>query len=268
MARRILSAESALLTTPQFSLESSVRTESEGGWLNTLDTHYGNSATLSDKQVLFDWGERSGLMREIELINLVQDKLDSAALRVAPSILRVVLTVQANIPRAKDQREFLLAHLNLDFRRISELCIVAESYGLLSPQRRARGEAEIQEYGWSKALKLAAIRNPAHRRELWEQARGAKGMASYRSVLAVIKQYREQKVIEAAPGEIGEEISLDSLANHFDALRGAAAGLSTKGEVLTALRSLEDMQKSAAKLKRMLKNRLQLVEAEQLAHFA
>ena len=78
-------------------------------------------------------------------------------------------------------------HLNLDFRRVSELCIVADSYRLLDSGQRRQGEREIATYGWSKALKLAHVRNPEDRRQVWESACGGGGSASYRAVLESIR---------------------------------------------------------------------------------
>ena len=139
--------------------------------------------------------------------------------KIAPSVLRIVLTVKANVPDAAGQRAFLAEHLTLDFRRLSELCIVADSYGLLDLTARMEGEKEIARYGWSKALKLAHVPDPLERREIWRRACAGSETASYRAVLEEIRRFRERK-------QIGPPLRM-----------GAAGGFSAAFDVVPTLTS-------------------------------
>src|SRR5262249_16353186 len=136
-----------------------------------------------------------------------------------PSILRIVLTVKENVPDPKAQRTFLGEHLQVDFRRVSELCIVADSYNLLDPQHRLLGAREIERYGWSIALKLSAVRDLHDRPDLWQRACAGRPRAAYRDVLEEIRRYRERKLI-AAPEATEREVNTDSL---FDRIGNARA---------------------------------------------
>jgi hypothetical protein len=184
-----------------------------------------------------------------------------------------VLTVKANVPDAAGQRTFLAEHLTLDFRRLSELCIVADSYGLLDLTARMEGEKEIARYGWSKALKLAYVRDPLERREIWRRAcanangSGASETASYRSVLEEIRRFRERKQISPISGK--------SLTGTFDlaptltSARLAFAHLDrtlrndhSRDTCADALDQVNRLRRDLETLKRALQERLDLFPIE------
>src|SRR5690349_7062441 len=110
MARRILSADSALMPQPQLSLKVApppvTITAPSTQVMQELTQRWNGSATG-----LFDWGDRSALMAEIDLVNRAQGVLDEAATKIAPSVLRIVLTVKEHLPDPKAQRAFLGEHL-------------------------------------------------------------------------------------------------------------------------------------------------------------
>ena len=285
MARRILSADSALTpaaqsslqnepgpapsstvqNSVQSSLQTSVRTENpSGGLVSGLESRW-HLFRPSEGKVLFDWEDRRELYTEIEFVNRVRERMDEAAVKIAPSMLRIALTVKANVEGAKAQRAFLAEHVDWDFRRISELCIVAESYGLLEAGRRTRGEQELRSYGWSNALKLAYVPNPLERVEIWDRARGGSEKASYRAVLEEIRRFRERKLV-APPSpleEVGAQIA--SARGHFDSLNTLSADLSTPDNCRLALKELSQTQRELSGLRRVLKERMDAAETEALA---
>jgi hypothetical protein len=265
MAKRILSADSALMPTTQISLAPSVRTETHGGFLARLQERWSSALSLPGGGLLFDWEDKRALMGEIEFINGAQAAVDEAAVKLAPSMLRVVLTVKSNLPTPAEQRAFLAEHMRMDFRRISELCIVADSYGLLDADCRREGERELQKYGWSNALKLAYVRDPHDRRDIWERACGGKPTASYRAVLQEIRHFRERKLI--APPAPAEEIEerLGAVRKLFSTFNGAAKHLHSREEIREALQELERVQRELGQLKRALKDQFEAAEVEDLA---
>ncbi len=184
-------------------------------------------------------------------------------------MLRIVLTVKANVAGAKAQRAFLAEHVDWDFRRISELCIVAESYGLLDPGRRPGGEEELRRYGWSNALKLAYVRDSTERREIWERARGGRERASYRDVLEELRRFRERKLIQAPrpSAEIGTRITtrINSARGHVETLHTLSTDLSSPDACREALKEVSLAQRELATLKRELKDRMESAETEALA---
>lgn len=293
MARRILSADAVLTPPAQSSLQggpgpirssskqntlgntlqhaprnpeqNSVRTEKpSGGLVSGLESRW-HLFRPSEGKVLFDWEDRSELYTEIEFVNRVRERLDEAAVKIAPSILRIVLTVKANVEGAKAQRAFLAEHVDWDFRRISELCIVAESFGLLEAERRAQGEQELRRYGWSNALKLAYVPDPRERADIWDRARGSSEKASYRAVLEEISRFRERKLLTPSlPMEkLGARIA--SARGHFDSLKTLSADLSTPENCRLALKELTQTQRELSGLKRALKERMDAAETEALA---
>ncbi|MCH8075835.1 MAG: hypothetical protein IIC13_08715 [SAR324 cluster bacterium] len=285
MARRILSADAVLTPAAQSplrnepgagpsstgrpsvknALQTSVRTENpSGGLVSGLESRW-HLFRPSAGKVLFDWEDRRELFTEIEFVNQVRERMDEAAVKIAPSMLRIVLTVKANVEGAKAQRAFLAEHVDWDFRRISELCIAAESYGLLDAQRRTRGEQELRRYGWSNALKLAYVPDPLEREEIWDRARGSSEKASYRAVLEEIKRFRERKLVSLPSPleEVGAQIA--SARGHFDSLGTLSADLSTPDNCRLALKELARTQRELSVLRRALKERMDAAETEALA---
>ncbi|HEX7926416.1 MAG TPA: hypothetical protein VF678_02425 [bacterium] len=220
---------------------------------------------------LFDWGDRSALMAEIDLVNRAQGVLDEAATKIAPSVLRIVLTVKEHLPDPKAQRAFLGEHLQLDFRRVSELCIVADSFRLIDPQQRTMGEREIERYGWSIALKLAYVRDPHDRADLWQRACAGRTRAAYRDVLEAIRNYCERKLIGApspAQDDAGEDRLLDRLGNareaftHFDALTQHLRG---PKDYEAAVETLEKLQKELNRIRRTLRGQMEAADHRVMA---
>jgi hypothetical protein len=116
---------------------------------------------------------------------------------------------------------------------------------------------EIERYGWSKALKLAHVRDPAERHAIWERAAQATGGASYRAVLAEIGRFRERKLIAApeTPPRL-DHIVHDAQAR-FAAFSRTAAHLRTRDQVQVAIEELSDLQRDLTRLRRALRDRLQ-----------
>ena len=227
------------------------------------------SGMVGSPVALFDWHDRTALLAEVDLINRAQAVLDEAAVKIAPCLLRIVLTVKANLPEAKAQRAFLGEHLQLDFRRISELCIVAESYGLLDPRQRDSGAREIERYGWSAALKLAYVRSPRDRQDLWERACAGRPRAGYRDVLEQIQLFRERKLL-AAPAHPELERKdlvrrLNAAQEHVSRLAALAPRLRSRLDYQNALELLETVTRELAPLKRALQDRLEAEEHAALA---
>jgi hypothetical protein len=268
MARRILSADSALAPPTQASLGGAGRGDSRGAFFQWLHERWSALLGLSPHEVLFDWNDRTALMSEIEFVNQARERLDEAALRLAPSMLRIVLTVKANLPDAGEQRAFLAEHVDWDLRRISELCIAADSYGLLDPAQREAGSREIARYGWSCALKLAYVRDPDERREVWDRARGMHAHASYRAVLEEIRRLRERKLIgpPASSGEVA--LRVDTVRERLGALEGSLRHLVRPEQIGAALEQVAQTQHELGRLKRALQERLQAAETEALAESA
>ena len=268
MAKRILSADSALMPNAQASLSPSVRTEHKGDFMKSLAEKWSAAMAGETPSLLFDWEDQRGLRNEIEFINSAQATLDEAAVKLAPSLLRIVLTVKANLGDPAQQRAYLAEHLRLDFRRISELCIVADSYGLLDADYRKKGEHEIANYGWSNALKLAYVRDPYERREIWERACAGKPAASYRAVLEEIRRFRERKQIAAPVPR--EELSsrLVNARKLFTRFASAADRLDSREEVDKALGELEQLQKELTRVRNALKDQAEVVEIEEMADSA
>lgn len=264
MARRILSADDLLVPRRQTSLDHSVRTEAPDWIARELHDRW-SAPTLPARQLLFDWHDQAALLAEIELVNHAQKVLDEASLKIAPSVLRIVLTVKKHIPDAGEQRAFLAEHLELDFRRISELCIVAESYGLLNPERRHEGMREILTYGWSKALKLAHVPLAPDRRHIWNQACGGRNTASYRAVLEEIRRFRERKLLEAPPRQEPLETRLGAAREHFSAFTNATHALNSREDYETALKELGQVQRELTRIKRALREELDQVQWQELA---
>jgi hypothetical protein len=275
MARRILSADAALMPQSQVSLTApaviarsveqrpQLFQELQQRWSGTQAApHAGNTP-------LFDWQDRTALLAEIDLINRAQGILDEAAIKIAPCLLRIVLTVKANVSDPKTQRTFLAEHLQLDFRRISELCIVAESYGLLDAQARESGAREIERYGWSNALKLAYVRSPRDRQEVWERACAGRSRAGYRDVLEQIQLLRERKLIG---GPIKPDLERKDLVRrisdaqeHVTQLAHIAPRLRSRMDYAHALELLETVQKDLGPLKRALQERLEAEDHKAMA---
>jgi hypothetical protein len=268
MARRILSAESALMPAAQAPLSAAARTEAPRGFFSWLQERWNALLGLREDEVLFDWDDRTALMGEIAFVNQAHERLDEAVLKLAPSMLRIVLTVKANLDQPGEQRAFLAEHVSWDLRRISELCIVADSYGLLAPGRRAAGNREIARYGWSSALKLAYVREPAARQEIWERACDGSGRASYRDVLEELRRFRERKLIGPPASSADVSARLDAARYTFDALMVCAHDLSAPQRCQEALAQVSQAQRELGRLKRALQERLQAAETEALAESA
>jgi hypothetical protein len=272
MARRILSADAVLTPQSQVSLTTPaafarpVETrpqlfhELQQRWSGAMTPANGDAHSESGA-ALFDWHDRTALLAEIDLINRAQGVLDEAAVKIAPCLLRIVLTVKANLSDPKAQRAFLADHLQLDFRRISELCIVAESYGLLDAQQRDAGAREIERYGWSNALKLAYVRGPRDRQELWERACAGRARAGYRDVLEQIQLFRERKLIAApTPQEAQRKDLVRRLTDtqeHVSRLVAIAPRLRSRMDYEHALELLENVQRELGPLKRALQERME-----------
>ena len=265
MARRILSADSALTPQTQTSLGPSRTPEVRGGFLQEIQSRWQQMQTLGLDQVVFDWDDRNALMQEISWVNEAREKLDEAYLKVAPSMLRIVLTVKAHEPDPADQRAFLANHLDWDLKRVSELCITADSYALLDPERRQHGEAEIRRYGWSSALKLAYVREPLDRDEIWNNARGEKPRASYRAVLEELRRFRERKQIGPPLPErlIGER--LFAAKKGFDHLEEMAPDLGNQGALSEALNTVVQVQRDLNQLRKVLRDRMKSLDTEGMA---
>lgn len=282
MAKRILSADGALVAHSQVPLANSaphgrtgppgfsVRTESRGaetrgGMMEAIQARWVEAQQIGSGAMLFDWDDRGALLREIAFVNKAQARLDEAAVKIAPTLLRIVLTVKQNLPGPKAQRNFLAEHLELDFRRISELCIVADSYHLLEPSKRQAGEREIAKYGWSKALKLAYVRGAEERRAIWERACQGRPVAPYRAILEEIGRFRERKLI-GPPAELSAVHSrLGSAEQLFSAFAGLAHRLESREEVEDALRGLGKVRRELGKLQRALRDQLVTVEVDTMA---
>lgn len=265
MARRILSADAALMPIAQASLNTEARPTSRTGFMGWLQERWAGLMALRPEAVLFDWEDRTELMNEIAFVNEARERIDEAATMIAPSMLRIVLTVQENLPDGKAQRAFLAEHVDWDVRRISELCIVADHYGLLEPDRRQTGREEIRRYGWSNALKLAYVADPADRGDLWDRARNGKSQASYRSVLEEIRRFRERK-------QITPPVQEDQVAAQFSAARTRLAALDALPKELDspdqcreALRQVSKAHQELGRLKRALKDRVEASETEAMA---
>ena len=265
MARRILSAEAALMPIAQASLNGSAPSRANTGLMGWLQERWSGLINLRAGSVLFDWEDRTALMDEIAFVNEARERLDEASAMVAPSMLRIVLTVQANIPDAKGQRAFLADHVDWDVRRISELCIVADHYGLLVPDRRLTGQEELRRYGWSNALKLAYIPDPAERAEIWDRARNGKTQATYRSVLEEIRRFRERKQIAPPAREDEVATRLTAVREHFAGLNGLPSDFSSPEGCREALRQVSKAHQELGRLKRALKDRMEASETESLA---
>ena len=265
MAKRILSADSALMPSTQASLNPSVRTEHKGDFMKSLSDKWSEVAAVDASGVLFDWEDQRGLRDEIEFVNSTQSTLDEAAVKLAPSLLRIVLTVKANLDTPGEQRAYLAENLMLDFRRVSELCIVADSYGLLDSDYRKKGEHELARYGWSNALKLAYVRDPYERGEIWARACAGKPSASYRAVLEEIRRFRERKLI--APPLPREELNnrLVTARNLFTRFASATDRLDSSADLQNALGELETLQKELTRVRTALKDQTEVVEMEEMA---
>jgi hypothetical protein len=276
MARRILSAESALMPPAQASLAPAGRADSRpdarGGFFSWLHERWSAALGLPAADVLFDWDDRTALMQEIAFVNESRERLDEAVFKLAPSMLRIVLTVKAHVEEPQAQRAFLAEHLSWDFRRISELCIVADSYGLLEPDRREAGRREIARYGWSSALKLAYVRDSAAREEIWERAGGggalSGGRASYRDVLEELRRFRERKLIGPPASESEVHTRWQAVRERFDALAASAEAPHNADACREALTQLAHAQRELNRLKRALQERMQAAETEALAETA
>ena len=265
MAKRILSADSALVARTQISLGDSVRTETRKDLFARLEDHWRETLSQGTPGLLYDWENQGALLRDMEFINTVQAKLDEAAVRIAPTLLKIVLTVKENLDTPKEQRAYLADHLDLDFRRISELCIVADSYGLLLGDYRKQGEAEINRYGWSKALKLAYVRDPADRAMIWDNACMGRPAASYRAILEEIKRFRERKMITPPTPRMEVETRMASVAAQYQELSQAAQMLDDEQGYRQTLRQVDAMRRELGRLKRALEDQLQAAETEALA---
>jgi hypothetical protein len=179
--------------------------------------------------------------------------------------------VKEHLTEPKAQRAFLAEHLQLDFRRISELCIVADSFRLLDPHQRGMGEREIERYGWSIALKLAYVRDPHDRADLWQRACAGRTRAAYRDVLEAIRNHRERKLIagpKTAPDDSAGEMLNDRLGNareaftHFDALTKHLRG---PKDYAAAVETLEKLQKELNRIRRTLRGQMEAVDHKELA---
>ncbi len=268
MARRILSADTALMPQAQPSLQSAGHGEFRGGFFQWLQDRWSTMLNLRPEELLFDWNDPTALMNEIAFVNQTRERLDEAAVKIAPSMLRIVLTVKAHLDDPQAQRAFLAEHVDWDFRRISELCIVADSYGLLDLARREHGSREIQRYGWSNALKLAYVRDPADRHDLWERARGTRERASYRAVLEEMRRFRERKQIGPPAGEAEVAGHLDAVRDSLGALQTASRELSTPEQYQALLGEVKTAHRELGRLKRAIQERIDSVETEALAEHA
>lgn len=274
MAKRILSANSALKPGNQMALGSagsagsatpSVRTESRGPVFQQITERWREALAADPNELLFDWQDQADLMREIEFINKAHTLLDEASMKIAPAMLRVVLTVKENMESPKEQRAFLAENLELDFRRISELCIVADSYRLLDLQWRDAGEREIHRYGWSKALKLAHVHDPDDRKDIWQRACGDKSIGSYRDVLEEISRYRNRKLI-APPSEAEEvELKIMGVREKYKAFESLTRELNSSDNFSHAIKSLSQLQRELNALKKSLKDRMETADVESMA---
>ncbi|HSG04882.1 MAG TPA: hypothetical protein VLB09_00635 [Nitrospiria bacterium] len=265
MARRILSADAALKPVAQASLNNETRTSPRSGFMGWLQERWAGMMALRSDAVLFDWEDRTELMNEIAFVNEARERLDEASTMVAPSMLRIVLTVQSNLPDASAQRAFLAEHVDWDVRRISELCIVADNFGLLEPDRRQTGREEIRRYGWSNALKLAYIPDPADRADVWDRARNGKSQASYRTVLEEIRRFRERKMIAppAREDEVTERLSV--AREHLAGITTLPADLSSPEACRDAFKQVAKAHQELGRLKRALKDRIEASETEAMA---
>ena len=263
MARRILSAESILVPQAQAVLPGSVRTESRSNLFQALQERW--LRILAGRGLFFDWEDRRELMAEIQFVNRAQATLDEAAVKIAPLLLRIILTVQRNLPEAKAQRTFLAEHLQLDFRRISELCIVADSYGLLETSRRREGEREISRYGWSNALKLAYVRDPADRRDIWERARGRNPAASYRAILEEIRRFWERKMLAPPTSRREFENRMDHLGQALSAFRASAKRVETTEDCKALLKDVTGLRRELGRIKEALQDQIDAATVEELA---
>jgi len=268
MARRILSADSALAPPSQASLSTTGRAELRGGFFQWLQERWAGMLGLRPDQVLFDWDDRTALMSEIAFVNQARERLDEAAVKLAPAMLRIVLTVKANIAGSAEQRAFLAEHVDWDLRRISELCIVADSYGLLEPAQRETGSRELARYGWSCALKLAYVRGAAERREIWDRARGMKPQASYRDVLEELRRFRERKLIGPPASSADVTARSESVRERFEALGASLRDLRRPEQLSEALTQVGQAQRELGRLKRALQERIQAADTEALAETA
>ena len=298
MGRRILSADAALLPNTQQSLHalrSSLPEESKGGLAHgagngATATGPGNAAVPAvhaalqarwlerprglSPQALFDWDDRRALLDEIAFVNRAQSMLDEASVKIAPSVLKIVLTVKQHLPDPSAQRAFLADHLTLDFRRISELCIVADSYCLLDPARRAEGEQEIVRYGWSKALKLAHVPDPHERRDTWRRACAGADAASYRAVLEEIRRLRERKPVGPAAEPSAPQGSVHDVAVVFSSTRDAFTLLeraldnirpASRESCALALREVSHLKRELDHLRSTLQHRVEALPLEAMA---
>ena len=263
MARRILSADTALTPQAQNPLEVSVRTETESSLAMAIRSRWIDRARIGPAE--FDWQDRGALMEEIAFVNRAQEFLDEATMKIAPSVLRIVLTVKANLAEPVAQREFLADHLALDFRRISELCILADSYRLLDAKHGVAGEREIARYGWSKALKLAHVREAADRKEIWGRARGNRNAASYRAVLEEIRRFRERKQVLPFPREWPLDERWQAARTAFASLENLEQRLTTSEGCAQALDDLKRVEKELDSLKRVIRGRIDTLSHEEMA---
>jgi len=274
MARRILSADAALLPQSQVSLSAPAvlgrSVELKPQLFAELQTRWnGMQASAAGTPPLFDWQDQTALRAEMDLINRAQAVLDEAAVKIAPCLLRIVLTVKAHVPDPKAQRSFLAEHLQLDFRRISELCIVAESFGLLDARRRESGSREIERYGWSSALKLASVRDARDREALWQRACAGRPRAAYRDVLEQLQLFRERKLIPASGAHDLERKELvkrvATAKEHVTELAAIAPRLRSRLDYEYAIELLDAAQKDLTALRRAFQDRLELQEHATLA---
>lgn len=265
MAKQILSAEGALAPQTQTSLQPSVRTENRGNFLQTLNLRWAETQNLRSSEVLFNWDDRTALMDEIDFVNQVRERLDETALKIAPSMLRIVLTVKAHIEDPAEQRAFLSHHVDWDFRRISELCITADSYRLLDPETRQHGESEIRRFGWSNALKLSYVRDPADREDIWRRACGGGEKASYRSVLEEMRRFRDRKLITPPAPEEELDTRLATVREGLKLLNELPGDLHDSANLKAALSQVGQVQKDLNMLKRVIKERLEARDTESLA---
>ena len=266
MARRILPAQNALNPLSQSSLQNPMAVgaaapeNANSGVFGQLEVRW--NTTLQQKgSPLFDWKDTTLLLQEVEFVNNVQEKMDEAAVRLAPSMLRIVSTIKANLSSPKAQRAWLAQHLNWDFRRISELCIVASSYGLLNPQTRQQGAVEMQRYGWSNALKLAYIRSPEERSEIWRRACAGRPRASYRDVLTQMEALRTtplqslpQTTSEFDPDDL--DLRLSNIRTNMASLGALADHITEPQNTRIALQRVDALQQELQALKKNLKNHL------------
>ncbi|MDH4224915.1 MAG: hypothetical protein OEW12_04655 [Deltaproteobacteria bacterium] len=261
MARRILSADSLLAPQTQTSLDDSVRTEPQG-MMQLIQSRWASPVPANPSELLFDWENREALLEEISFVNQASAFVDEAAVKIAPSVLRIVLTVKSNLPDPVEQRSFLAEKMDLDFRRISELCIVADSFQLLDKDRRLAGAREIERYGWSKSLKLSAIPDPREREDIWQRACDGRATASYRDVLEEIRRYRERKLLPAStqtPPEPDVASKLADALGAFNHLNRVASQLDSAQTCQEALKDLDRLQKDLAQVKKAIQNRMKTV---------